>query len=74
MQVDLNGQRTLYRPIGLGLEGQLPVLFPNPVGSDGQLRLEPALAYRRYELVDAPGRIIEQQSQPGQLSQLWVGG
>ena len=73
VQVDGDGSRNpVGRIISLSREGQLPVLFPNPVGAAGEATLEPALDYLRYELVDAGGRVVRQADKPGQLTTLSV--
>ena len=69
-QTDRDGQQTLSRIIALHGEQVIPVLFPNPVPADGQLRLEPPQAFDHYELVDAAGRVVQRGEQAGTLSEI----
>lgn len=74
VQTDLDGRRNLSKIIALAREGQLPVLFPNPVDASGVASLEPAVAYARYTLSDVQGRPVQQATSPGQLSRLSLAG
>lgn len=72
VQTDRSGTQSRSKIIALSREAAQTVLYPNPVLGSGEVSLEPALAYSRYELVDVQGRVVEQSSGPGVLSRLSV--
>ncbi|WP_375446223.1 T9SS type A sorting domain-containing protein [uncultured Fibrella sp.] len=73
-QVDRTGSTTLSKPIALQLEGQPPVLYPNPVSTSGEAVVEPAVTYLSYQLSDVLGRVVVQQNAPGTLSGISLAG
>jgi hypothetical protein len=73
VQVDLDGSRTLSKPIALSCEDQQLVLYPNPVGASGEAALEPALSHQGYQLSDLQGRMLYHQDAPGTLSRVSLG-
>ncbi|MBO0931575.1 hypothetical protein [Fibrella aquatilis] len=72
VQVDRDGSRIPSKPIALSREGAAPVLFPNPMGPQGEAALEPAVAYRRYRLTNLLGQVVQQADEPGTLSRVSV--
>ncbi|GAB4052945.1 T9SS type A sorting domain-containing protein [Spirosoma litoris] len=70
VQTDFDGTKTLSALIAIRSNDQTPVLFPNPVPTNGVLRLEPPQAFDRYELIEASGKIIHSVEQSGVLSEL----
>ncbi|MBD2757742.1 T9SS type A sorting domain-containing protein [Spirosoma validum] len=70
-QTDFDGSQHLSALIAIRGEGPLAggVLFPNPAPASGQLSLEPAQSYERYELLDSSGKVLVSVGQPGRLAQ-----
>jgi hypothetical protein len=75
MQTDRDGTRTQAgNVVALRQEGQLPVLFPNPISGSGEATIEPVMSYQSYQMTDVLGRIVQRADIPGVLSRVSLEG